>query len=101
MISPAEKNNPVQLGRTLVTDILGRRFLVSTISNQADLFPRDDFTTAIFEAHPEGDYPLNFADLVPQKRVETEDEARTLHESTCKDLEFFTIPIYSELLVNA
>lgn len=101
MIATVEKNNPVQIGRTLVTDPLGRRFIVSAISNQADIFPRDDFSVAVFEAHPEKDYPLTFADLVPQKRVGDEREARGIHDRLCEDLETFCVPIYTELLVNA
>lgn len=101
MIVAVEKNNPVQIGRTLVTDSLGRRFIVSTISNQADIFPRDDFTTAVFEAHPEEDYPLTFADLVPQRRVADEAEARRIHDRLCEDLETFCVPIYTAVLVNA
>lgn len=100
MIVPVEKNHPAQIDRTLVTDPLGRRFIVSCISNSHDIFPREDYQLALFEAHPEEDYPLTFADLMPQRRIAGEDEARHSHERLCEDLQTFCVPIYEHLLVN-
>jgi hypothetical protein len=101
MITLVEKNNPAQLERTLVTDTLARRFIVSTISLAQDLFPSDDYMTAVFEAHPEGDHPFTFADLKSPERSHSADEARELHQRTCEGLKLFLIPLYTDLMVRA
>lgn len=91
MIAPVEKNNPNQVARNLVTDVLGNRFIVSTIR---DNFLTKDFFTAVFDASPEGDYPATFEDRISQTRKPTLEEGFDTHLKTCEDLQLCLIPLH-------
>ena len=91
MIETVEKNHPNQVARNLVTDVRGHRFIVSTIK---DDFLTKDFFTAVFDAHPEGDYPATFEDRISQLRKPSLEEGLNTHPKTCEDLEICLIPLH-------